>query len=318
MEIVRRIYVGVRDPNWKTIPPVVTALELEADADHFVARFRVRHTARDLDFVWDGEITGDADGTIRYAMDGVAASDFWCANVGICVHHPVQGAAGQPFAATTPDGPLEGVLPELIGPQIKRDGLSLPLFPAFSDLTIGPTAGAVHFAFDGALFEMEDHRNWTDASFKTYSKEPALGRPARMAAGQSIKQSVTVSMPVLASAPVLLSATPSAAADLRVRLGEPLGRQVPLLGLGTASHGYALTERELQLVRRLRLRHIRAALRNLTMPARRSVPARRWDARSNWRYSCGTLWRTWTGPGTFWRPAAPGWAGCSSSRMARR
>ena len=159
MEIVRRIYVGVRDPNWNTIPPVVTALELEADADHFAARFRVRHTARDLDFVWDGEITGDPDGTIRYAMDGVAASDFWCANVGICVHHPVQGAAGQPFTATTPDGRLEGVLPELIGPQIKRDGLSLPLFPAFSGLTIGPAAGAVHFAFDGALFEMEDHRN---------------------------------------------------------------------------------------------------------------------------------------------------------------
>ena len=259
-EIVRRIYVGVRDPNWNTIPPVVTALELEAVADHFAARFRVRHTARDLDFVWDGEITGNADGTIRYAMDGVAASDFWCANVGICVHHPVRGTAGQPFAATTPDGSLEGVLPELIGPQIKRDGLSLPLFPAFSDLTIGPAAGAVHFAFDGALFEMEDHRNWTDASFKTYSKEPALGRPALMAAGQSIKQSVTVSMPFLASEPVLLSAMPSAAADLRVRLGEPLGRQVPLLGLGTASHGGALTERELQLVRRLRLRHIRVDL----------------------------------------------------------
>jgi hypothetical protein len=47
---------------------------------------------------------------------------------------------------------------------------------------------------DGDTFEMEDQRNWTDASFKTYVRPVALPLPFRVAAGERIVQSVTIVM----------------------------------------------------------------------------------------------------------------------------
>ena len=38
---------------------------------------------------------------------------------------------------------------------------------------------------EGDAFEMEDHRNWTDASFKTYVRPLALPWPYVLPAGRS-------------------------------------------------------------------------------------------------------------------------------------
>ena len=44
---------------------------------------------------------------------------------------------------------------------------------------------------EGDTFEMEDHRNWTDASFKTYVRPLALPWPYTLPAGEAVKQSVS-------------------------------------------------------------------------------------------------------------------------------
>jgi hypothetical protein len=41
---------------------------------------------------------------------------------------------------------------------------------------------------------MEDHRNWTDASFKTYVRPLALPWPYALPAGEGVTQSVTVTL----------------------------------------------------------------------------------------------------------------------------
>src|SRR5207253_3611942 len=48
---------------------------------------------------------------------------------------------------------------------------------------------------------------------------------------------------------------------VRIELGGPIGKRLPALGLGAASHGEPLTEREAQLLRALRLDHLRVELR---------------------------------------------------------
>jgi D-apionolactonase len=45
---------------------------------------------------------------------------------------------------------------------------------------------------EGDVFEMEDQRNWTDASFKIYSRPLAWARPYRLEAGAEIQQSITM------------------------------------------------------------------------------------------------------------------------------
>jgi hypothetical protein len=48
----------------------------------------------------------------------------------------------------------------------------------------------VEFAFTGDEFELEDQRNWTDGSLKTYGKPLALGPPAPLSPGGRLRQCV--------------------------------------------------------------------------------------------------------------------------------
>ena len=48
--------------------------------------------------------------------------------------------------------------------------------------------------FAGDVFEMEDQRNWTDASYKTYCTPLALPFPVEIPEGARISQSVTLTL----------------------------------------------------------------------------------------------------------------------------
>ena len=46
----------------------------------------------------------------------------------------------------------------------------------------------------GDIFEMEDQRNWSDASFKTYCTPLALPFPVEIDAGTAVTQEVCISL----------------------------------------------------------------------------------------------------------------------------
>jgi hypothetical protein len=194
VELSRRIYVAIRDLNWNTLPGLITDLEIDDRGDSFSIRFRRRHTDADLDYEWTAAIDGAADGTISYRMRGRALTGFSYAKIGICVHHPIAGYTGQPYRGSTPDGPVTGRLPDAIGPQIHLDdGTDRPLFEPVSDLDLTHAGGgAVRFDFSGDLWEMEDQRNWTDASYKSASTPARLGYHHEAAAGLVFDQSVVI------------------------------------------------------------------------------------------------------------------------------
>ena len=193
-EIVRRIYVAVRDQNWDTIPGSYRITRLDQEQDRFEVEFEVEHKAHELDFAWRGRIVGSSDGQIRYEMDGAARSNFRYNRIGFCVLHPFRESAGRPYSAQTPQGQVNGHLPDLIGQQRFEQGYYVPLFPAFRNLVIDLADGTrARFTFEGDLFEMEDQRNWTDASFKTYCTPLSLGFPHSAHTDSRIVQSITVS-----------------------------------------------------------------------------------------------------------------------------
>ena len=51
---------------------------------------------------------------------------------------------------------------------------------------------AIAVQFEGDIFEMEDQRNWTDASFKTYSTPLAMPFPVELSAGTHVSQSLVI------------------------------------------------------------------------------------------------------------------------------
>lgn len=247
-ETLGRVYVAVRDPNWGTIPPVYSNVRLDSDDDHFAVEFDAQHRAGAIDFAWHGTIRGGADGTITYTMDGMARADFMKNRIGFCVLHPM-ACAGVPCTIEGVDGSVrDAAFPREIAPDQP--------FTEFRAITheVTPDVRA-EVRLDGDIFEMEDQRNWTDASFKTYSTPLRRPYPVKVCAGTAITQAFTLSL-----RGVTQGRTASGDAPVTVRFDPAMTWLLPHLGLGMASHGMPLDDGELERLRALRPAHLRVDL----------------------------------------------------------
>jgi D-apionolactonase len=260
-ELVRRVYVAIRDLDWNTLPGETEDLTVSGNSGAFAVSFTRRHRMGKLDYRWRAEITGSSGGDIRYRMSGEALSDFDYAKIGICVHHPIAGFAGQPFSGTCPDGPVSGRLPLEIGPQIRlADGTDLPLFEPVQDLEIGhESGGVVRFGFTGDLWEMEDQRNWTDASYKSASTPARLGYYHTATQGQRFEQDVLITSTGFGTA-----RAPAPAVNGHPRhdleIGAETGTRVPPIGLGCADPAQPLSPQGLAVLRAVSPAHLRIDL----------------------------------------------------------
>jgi D-apionolactonase len=253
VEVVRRLYAAVRDRNWGTVPPQLANTHLEQGDDTFRLRFEARHLdeALGIDFTWHGEIAGAADATLTCSLDGIANRGFAYNRIGWCILHPADNA-GRRFRARSSDAQIDDRLPREIGPQLIVNGLPAPLFPGFHELEIEVADDVwARFELEGDQFEMEDQRNWTDASFKTYSTPLSLGFPHGAVLGQRIRQAVRLTV---AGRP--RAGATAAGSAVVVNLGPTAGH-MPSIGLGTASHGKPLSQRESALLAELRPAHLR-------------------------------------------------------------
>jgi hypothetical protein len=272
VEIVRRVYVAVRDLDWNTLPGETEDLDVADLGDSFVIRFTRRDAAGSLDYRWRAEIEGTSDGVIRYRMLGEAWADFPYAKIGICVHHPVAGYAGQPFRGTTPQGPVSGRLPDAIGPQIHLDdGTDLPLFDPVSDLDIThASGGVVSFAFAGDLWEMEDQRNWTDASYKSASTPARLGYRHEARRGQRFDQQVVIRA---RGFPPPADAVAGRGQDAGIEIGAAAGTHVPPIGLGCSDPAAPLSRGARRLLGAIGPAHLRVDLHLASDDAERVLAA---------------------------------------------
>jgi D-apionolactonase len=254
--LVQRIYVALRDEVWNTIPGELSNLDIEEGDQSFRVEFDSRHRYREIDFAWQGTIEGRPDGSISYAMRGRPATEFRYAKIGINLHHPLRESRGRPYRARGPQGELRGTLPVEIEPQLVIDGTFTALFPPYDALTIEYENGLeVRFDFEGDLFEMQDHRNWTDANFKTYGTPQSIPGPFDAQVGREIAQQVTMSFDGK------LPQSTRRRKGLDVAIGDSLGARLPAIGFCTAGHGDELSAREVELLRRLAPDHVRVDLR---------------------------------------------------------
>ena len=88
-EVLRGIYAAVRDRSWLTVSPKVTNVVTRTSGDSFELTFDVECKQDDIDYFWNGRITGGGDGAVRFEVDGVARSSFMRNRIGFCVLHPI-------------------------------------------------------------------------------------------------------------------------------------------------------------------------------------------------------------------------------------
>lgn len=184
VEVLRGLTWPVRDADWGTMP--VRA---------------VRETLTDLQYqVQFAALSGAFDGTLTVTVsdDGdcarlvadlrmAAHGDLVTNRAGFCLLHPVRGVAGAALVVGHADGSeTASTFPALIAPgQPAREIVRMAH-------RVGPVA--VGIALSGEVFEMEDQRNWSDASFKTYCRPLSLPRPFTWPSGQEVAQRVTLEL----------------------------------------------------------------------------------------------------------------------------
>jgi hypothetical protein len=248
VEVLRQIYSAVRDHNWGTVPGVLSSLTLNQQPDRFEITFDCAHQQGEVHFVWRGAITGHADGTLRYHMAGEALSAFRRNRVGFCVLHPMQCAGAACRVLHTDGTQTEAHFPVEIAPH-------QPFFDIRAVQHEYAPNGWVEVRMEGDTFEMEDQRNWIDASFKTYCTPLALPFPVTVPVGTRIEQTITLT-PLTTPPPA--AAPADAPLTLRPTLTE---RILPLIGLGAASHDEPLSPRQIERLKALRLAHLRVDVR---------------------------------------------------------
>ena len=210
-EALRAVAFIVRDKDWGTYNPEIGNLEVEQEADSFRVSYDARCKDASQELTYSATITGAADGNLAFEAVGRAVTDFVTNRTGFVILHPIEGVAGAPVDVLHVDGSSErSTFPELIDPTCP--------FQDIRALTHEVAGVKVTCRMEGDAFEMEDHRNWNDASYKTYVRPLAKPWPYTMKAGETTEQSVTLA---------LEGAPPAAAAGeqapIRVEVGGEAG-----------------------------------------------------------------------------------------------
>lgn len=187
--LLRSVRALIRDQNWgtpefivKKVSESATQLEVEISSEGFDAHF-------------SGAIKFEMrDSTAEIDMSLTCGKDFSANRIGLNVLIP-PALAGTGLLVHHSDQSQEKTnLPAKISPhQPVFDILAL----AWSQAGLG-----VKLEFSGDVFEMEDQRNWTDASYKIYSRPLSLPFPYPVGEGEQIHQKLVITVdPEVATAP---------------------------------------------------------------------------------------------------------------------
>jgi D-apionolactonase len=264
-EIVRRIYVTLRDGNWATLLPSITNLEINSLADSFELSFDAEHCENGVDFMWRAKVSGNQDGTVAFRMNGECRSTFLQSRMGFCVLHPLPELAGRRCTVEHPDRTTdEQEFPYHVSPHQPFTDI----YALKHEVVAGVEAT---IQFQGGVFEIEDQRNWTDGSFKSYSPPLSVPYPTTVTPETRISQTVTISTSGTARKTAACSPTP---ASLTVA-SDTLGK-IPRIGLGFANGSEPLEQKQLERLARLNLNHLRVDLK-LWEREYRSVLQRAWS-----------------------------------------
>ena len=197
----------MRDENWGTYTPVVSELRVDQRGDGFSVSYHAVCSRPGQEIAFSATDRGPWR-QLSFKATATPKTDFLTARTGFVVLHPLKGVAGRPVEVEHVDGKVEkSKFPEQIDP--------IQPFLDIRSLTHQVVPGLkATVRFEGDTWEMEDHRNWTDASFKTYVRPLRLPWPYTLKAGEAVTQSVTVTLK--GSATLAKAAHPRRAIEIKL------------------------------------------------------------------------------------------------------
>ncbi|MFL6117559.1 MAG: hypothetical protein ACJ786_40335, partial [Catenulispora sp.] len=213
--LLRAIRPVIRDRDWNTVPVRVEAMEHSPDGLTAMLAFR------DDEVGFDGRLRLLVDrDRLTVILEATSTQQSWTNRTGLVVLHRPDDA-GSTVSVRHTDGTLEtGTWPVDISPHQPFHDVA-----GFRWIRDGVQA---ELSLDGEVFETEDQRNWTDASYKTYGTPLSRPFPVLHRPGDTIRQTATV------SARVTEQVGHTVAGAGVVRLTPTVVGSVPPIGLGAA------------------------------------------------------------------------------------
>jgi hypothetical protein len=188
IEVLRAVSYLVRDRDWGTYSPRIDDLTVEQGDGRFAVRYTAHCVGPDGSTLAIAVRIAATETKLTFEADALSATGFETNRCGFCILHPIVGVAGAPVRVEDVDGHVaDTVFPDLIDPwQPFKDMRSITHAVAEGILA--------KCLMEGDTFEMEDQRNWSDASYKTYVRPLALPWPYRIGAGEPVRQRIVLSI----------------------------------------------------------------------------------------------------------------------------
>jgi D-apionolactonase len=260
-EIIRMIYFAVRDKDWLTISPVIDEEKISRKKNGFEIGYKAHYRYNEIDFKAEISIFSAPANRLILEMKGAANSTFLKNRIGFCVLHPISNCAGHECRIIHPDNSVTiHRFPEEISPHQPFKNI------CSMSWKVNDSIGAM-LHFDGDIFETEDQRNWTDASFKTYSTPLDQPYPVEVAQGTSISQRVEFALEGECPAepipgPVFLKPRESV---ITFNVGKHTSVKLPAIGVSVSSRHQPLTMYEAGILKIPGFSHIRGELHLFSM-----------------------------------------------------
>jgi hypothetical protein len=189
IEVVRMIYFAFRDKNWETLPLRIQNVISNQSEDSFTITYDAINHFRGKDILkWRVKITGTANNTIDFFIRGECLHEFQKNRAGICLLHPIPETQNRDVLVKEPDGTeTKGKFPMYIKPDAPFENIQTLKWHL-------PTGNWATAEFKGDVFEMEDQRNWSDASFKTFCTPQHLLKPVTLEQGNVFTQQIILTV----------------------------------------------------------------------------------------------------------------------------
>jgi len=187
-EVLRGIMFLVRTPGWGTPAAQISNLDISENTQGFSVRYDAFYGADQVGVRVRISLEGHSNGNLTANAIIQANAPFETNRTGFVILHPLAGVVGTELDVEHDDGSSRKLtMPVQISP-------GQPIMDIRA-LTHRPRRGvSVTTRFEGDIFEMEDHRNWSDASFKTYNRPIGLPYPYVLDADTAVFQTIEVSI----------------------------------------------------------------------------------------------------------------------------
>ena len=220
-EVLRGVSYLLRDKDWGTYAPIIEDLNIRQGKDGFAITYTATAKDKTQGMRYAARIEASAKGTVMFQVTATPLTDFLTNRSGFVVLHPLVGVVGEPVEIVHTDGQArKSRFPKFISP-------GQPVFEIRSlKHTVVPGVTAT-VLMEGNKFEMEDHRNWMDASYKTYVCSLLDPWPYTLPKGEPFTQSISVTIEGKPTA----RTSPKSGSTISVDVGGTKGR-IPSIGTG--------------------------------------------------------------------------------------